>query len=264
MSQEKKPKLIEVTSENGEQTGFFCYMSKKKAPGYKNKLDWLKGRFAEGLKIKMLELPNRGFIEYIPGEYAWRAVNAKGYMFIHCLWVVGKSKGKGYSSVLIKECIKDARKAKMKGVAMVTSEGVWVPGKKVFLKHGFESVAQAPPSFDLMVKKFGKARSPSFADDWDKKAAKYKKGITIFRSDQCPYIEDATNTFTDAADELGIKYKVIELKTARQLRELSPSPYGTFNVVYNGKLLSYHYLLKKDFVKKLEKLDGSRRILNDE
>jgi hypothetical protein len=38
-------------------------MSKKKAPGYKNKLDWLKGRFAEGLKIKMLELPNRGFIE---------------------------------------------------------------------------------------------------------------------------------------------------------------------------------------------------------
>ncbi|MFC1783137.1 GNAT family N-acetyltransferase [Planctomycetota bacterium] len=256
MGKEKPVKIIEVNAGNVEQTGFFCYMSKRKTAGFRRKLDWLKERFGEGLKIKMLELPNRGFIEYIPGEYAWRAVNAKGYMFIHCLWVVGKSKGKGYSSLLLKECIKDAQKAQMKGAAMVTSEGVWVAGKKVLLKHGFESVAQAPPSFDLMVKKFGKARPPSFVDDWDKKAAKHKKGLTIFRSDQCPYIEDATNTLTDAADELGIKCKVIELKTAKQLRELSPSPYGTLNVVYNGKLLSYHYLLKKDFVKALGKLDG--------
>jgi len=215
------------------------------------------------LRIKMLKLPERGFIEYISGEYAWRAVNAKGYMFIHCLWVVGKSKGKGYSSVLINECIKDAQKARMKGASMVTSEGVWVAGKKVLLKHGFKSVAEAPPAFDLMVKKFGKARSPSFTGDWDKKAAKYKKGLTIFRSDQCPYIEDATNTLVEAADESGIKCKVIELKTARQLRELSPSAYGNFNVVYNGKLLSYHYLLKKDFIKELEKMDGSRLFLND-
>lgn len=42
----------------------------------------------------MLELPERGFIEYLPGEHAWRAVHADGYLFIHCLWVVGKSKGK--------------------------------------------------------------------------------------------------------------------------------------------------------------------------
>jgi hypothetical protein len=33
------------------------------------------------------------FIEYIPGEQAWRAVHADGYLLIHCLWVVGKSKG---------------------------------------------------------------------------------------------------------------------------------------------------------------------------
>jgi len=31
-----------------------CYMSKPKAPGYRQKRDWLQARFAEGLRIKML------------------------------------------------------------------------------------------------------------------------------------------------------------------------------------------------------------------
>lgn len=90
-----RAKLIEVTIDNVAVKGFFCCMSKSKAAGYQRKLHWLKARFAEGLRIKMYELPQRGFIEYIPGEYAWRPVDAKGYMFIHCLWVVGKSKDQG-------------------------------------------------------------------------------------------------------------------------------------------------------------------------
>ena len=88
--------IITVTAQNIETTGFFCYMSKKKSEGYGRKLKWLRDRFGEGMCIKLLKLPERGFIEYIPGEHAWRAIHADGYLFIHCLWVVGKSKGKGF------------------------------------------------------------------------------------------------------------------------------------------------------------------------
>jgi hypothetical protein len=28
-----------------------------------------------------------GFLEYIPGEYTWRVINAPGYLVIHCIWV---------------------------------------------------------------------------------------------------------------------------------------------------------------------------------
>jgi GNAT superfamily N-acetyltransferase len=104
-------------------------MSKKKEPGYKQKYTWLQERFAEGLKIKILHEKggrDTAFIEYVPGEYAWRAVNADGYMVIHCLWVVGKGKGKGYGRRLIEECIKDARTQGMQGVAMITSDRVWL------------------------------------------------------------------------------------------------------------------------------------------
>ena len=94
MSQNKPVEIINVNEDNVEEVGFFCLMSRRQSEAYQRKLRWLKDRFDEGMKIKMLKLPDRGFIEYIPGEYAWRAVEAKGYMFIHCLWVVGKSKGK--------------------------------------------------------------------------------------------------------------------------------------------------------------------------
>ena len=240
--------VIDVTAENVDQSGFFCYMSKRKSEGYQRKLDWLKARFSEGMKIKMFELPERGFIEYIPGKYAWRAVDAAGYMFIHCLWVVGKSRGKGLAGILLEQCIADAKAAGMNGVAMVTSERVWLIGKKLLLKYGFKSVAEEAP-FNLMVKKFNDIADPSFCGNWEQKAGRYGTGITVFRSDQCPYIPDATRTVLDFAKERDIQSQVVELKNSQDVRDLAPSPYGAFSIVNDGKLLSYYYMLPKDLVK---------------
>lgn len=245
--------IIEVGQTNVIETGFFCYMSKRKTEGFRRKLDWVRERFNEGLRIKMLALPERGFIEYIPGEFAWRAVNhAAKYMVIHCLWVVGKSKGKGLGGTLVDECLRDAKKAGMAGVVMVTSEGTWLAGKKLLLNKGFKVVAEAPPSFSLMVKSFKSAPLPSFPQDWEARAKRFGKGLTVFRSDQCPYLEDATKTLLAAAAEKGLKSRVVELTTAAEVRRLSPSPYGVFNVVLDGRLLNYRYLLKDEFLKLLK------------
>lgn len=249
MDSAKKLQVIDVNLENVAQTGFFCYMSKRNTEGYRRKLAWLKARFAEGLRIRMLELPGRGFIEYLPGEYAWRAVDAKGYMFIHCLWVVGKSKGKGLASALLAQCLQDARAAGMAGVAMVSSERVWLIGKKLLDSHGFQSVAEVPP-FNLMVKKFdATATTPSFTGNWEQKAGQFGPGLTVIGSAQCPYIPDATKAVLDFAQDRGIPARVVELKTCQEVRELAPSPYGVFSIIYNGRLLSYHYLLAKDLAK---------------
>ncbi|MGB2907661.1 MAG: hypothetical protein WBB73_11175 [Candidatus Aminicenantaceae bacterium] len=240
-----EPKIIDVNSENVEETGFFCYMSKRKSEGYQRKLDWLKARFAEGMRIQMLELPERGFIEYLPGEFAWRAVRAEDYLFIHCLWVVGKSKRKGYSGILLEECVKAAKDTGKKGVAMLTSESNWLVGKKALLKYGFASAAEEPP-FTLMVKRFGKADLPTFSGSWEEKARRFGAGLTVIRTAQCPYIPDAADTVHEAARELGIECRVVELKSSEEIREKAPSPYGVFSIVYNGRLMSYHYLLPKD------------------
>jgi len=244
--------IVTVNKENVSKTGFFCYMSKKKTEGYQRKLRWLQDRFDEGIKIKMLNLRQggRGFIEYIPGEYAWRAVNAKEYMLVHCIWVAGKSKGKGYGSLLLNECIKDAKEAGMKGVAMVTSEGNWLVGKKFLQKNGFESADQYLP-FELMVRKFNNAPSPSFSGNFEQKLKRYGEGLTIIRSDQCPYIDAGARAALEAGKERGIRTQVVELKSAEDVRQLSPSPYGVFHIVCDGTLLNYHVMPRKELIESI-------------
>jgi ribosomal protein S18 acetylase RimI-like enzyme len=241
-------RFVEVTADNVETTGFFCYMSKKKSEGYERKLRWVKARLAEGMRLRLLALPERGFSESIPGKYAWRAVHADGYLFIHCLWVVGQSKGRGQGAALLEACVADARRAKMRGVAMLTSDKVWLADKRLFEKAGFECVDTAPPAFSLLVKKLGKHPSPRLAGKWEEKARACGAGLTVLRSDQCPYIVDATQTALGCAEKAGVKSRVIELKSRADVLRLSPTPYGVFGLVLDGRLLSYHYMLEKDLL----------------
>lgn len=240
------PEIIDVTADNVERTGFFCYMSKRKSDGYGRKLRWLRKRFAEGLRIKMLAVPERGFIEYLPGEYAWRAVHADGYLVIHCLWVVGKSKGKGLGATLLQQCIADAKRSRARGVAMVTSERVWLAGRRILDQQGFECVDTAPPSFSLMVRKFGNSPSPAFAGAWEDKAHALGSGLTVIRSDQCPYVPDATAHAVAAAAKADVECRVVEIDDRDALLRVSPTPYGVFGLALDGTLLSYHYLQEKD------------------
>jgi hypothetical protein len=241
-------KVIDVNLNNVTKTGFFCKMSQKKCEGYQRKLKWLEERFAEGLKVKVLDLSQggRGFIEYIPGEYAWRAVEARGYMFVHCIWVVGQSKNKGYAPLLLEECLADAKRLGMKGVAMVTSEGNWLVGKRFLLGEGFESVDEAPPSFELMVNRFAPSAPPSFPNDWGARQRRFGKGLTVVRSDQCPYIDDATKVAVETAEAHGLEARIVELKSCKEVHERAPSPYGVYSVVLNGELLCYHGMHPED------------------
>lgn len=163
--------------------------------GYKNvkrkefvsKTDWVKKRFSEGMKYKILHSSEKGaigFIEYIPGKFSWRAVQADTYMLIHCIMIISnKYQGKGYGSLLLRECIKDAKKQKLYGVAAVTSKGTFMAGNDIFLRNGFQVIDEAPPYYELLVKKFKKnVPSPKFKGDWDKRMKSYSKGITIIRS----------------------------------------------------------------------------------
>jgi len=254
-------KIIDVTAENVDETGFFCLMSRKKSDGYQRKLKWLKARFEEGLRIKMLDLSEggRGFIEYIPGEYAWRPVEASGYLFIHCLWVVGKSKGNGYAKLLVRECLADAKRCGAQGVAMVTSDGNWLVGKKLLLSRGFKSVDLAPPGYELLATDFGPAPPPLFPTDWDRRAARFGKGLTVVRTDQCPYLDDAVNTALETGRDRGIPTNVVELTSAQDIRERSPSPYGVFTIVLDGEVLSHYYQPKKKLNELLDARDSNAR-----
>jgi ribosomal protein S18 acetylase RimI-like enzyme len=247
--------IITVDESNVDEHGFFCYKSKPKSEGYQNKLGWLRGRFDDGLRIKMIHEGDRsvGYVEYIPSEYSWRVVDAPGYLVIHCLWVVGRAKSKGYGTRLLDECLQDARKMEKHGVVMVSSKGNWLANEKAFFKNGYEKVDTAPPSFDLLVNRLADGPMPTFPDNWDERCQQYGHGMTIVYADQCPYMPDAVEHARSTFEDRGIKTKVVLLESPEEIRVKSPTAYGVFGIVLNGKLFSYHYLGKKE-IRRLDEL----------
>jgi len=233
--------IIDTTPENVHLFGQ-CGYKNLKHEGYRRKLEWLKERNAEGMKHKILLSEKDGAvggIEYAPGEKIWRGIDARDYLVIQCLYVIGKAyKGEGNGLMLLRECIAGARQQGFGGVAVVTRRGTWMVGKEVFLQEGFEVVDQADPDFKLMVRKFNRhTPNPCFKCDYEEKLQQYKNGLTIITSAQCPFLGKAVPEIIDTACELfSLEPSVIELSTAEQAQNI-PTPYGSFCIIYNGRIL---------------------------
>lgn len=238
-------KFIEVTERNAAQESLFC-IKNPKYPGFQLKLDWLTWRRKEGLKLMILKSGNEnaGFIEYVPGEFAWRPVDAPDFMFINCMWVFPKKNyNKGYGSMLINHCLEDARSQQKNGVAVQVSGGSWMAGKEVYLKNGFKTV-ETKDRFELLVHNFSEAPNPTFID-WEKNLDQYE-GLNLIYANQCPLFIKSVEEMKQTAKELGYELKVTILETSEQSRN-APSGYGVYSLVYDGKLLADHYISNTRF-----------------
>lgn len=250
--------IIEVTPEN-LYASVCCGIKDVEHEGHVLKAKWLEDYLDKGLKAKILFTADErqfGYIEYLPGEYAWRAVEAGGYLFIHCLWTFYKKyQKKGYGKRLIQSCIDDAKKAKMKGAAVVTRKRPWLANSDIFLKHGFEIVDTAPPDYELLVFKFKKsAVNPRFKGQWDEKVKKYGKGMTIIWAHQCPHTIRFANKIIDMAkNSYGLNPKIVELKTHQDAQE-APTPYAAFAIIYEGRLIADHQVSASRFENIMKKI----------
>jgi hypothetical protein len=238
--------IIDLTPENIADYGVCGYKDVNKHKELRYKIAWFNEYYSKGLKIKVLISGKGGYqgmLEYLPGKYAHRPVNADDFMFIHCIFVGFKNdfKGRGYASALIDECIKDAKIQKMLGVAVVTRKGAFMVSNEIFLKKGFVVADKAKPDFELLAFKFDKdSIFPSFKSNILDNLDEYKDGLTIIRSAQCPYTEKNVNAIIELAEKkFKIKTKLIDLKDSESAQK-TPCAFGTFCLIYNGAIISYH------------------------
>jgi N-acetylglutamate synthase-like GNAT family acetyltransferase len=176
-------------------------------------------------------------IEYALGNHAWRPVEAEGYLVIHCIMVNGKLKGKGLGTLLLNSCLRDAKKSKCRGIAVVTSSDSFMARSDFFIKAGFVSVESCPP-YELLVKKLIRvAPDPRFIVQKERLLKRHKKGLTILAADQCPMVPKCVVDIAEMSRSLGLEPKVVRVSSAKASREL-PTPYGMFSILYDGKLIA--------------------------
>ena len=234
--------IIDLTPDTIADYGVCGYKDIEKHLELRRKIAWFKDYYPKGLRIKVLVSKSGGYqgmLEYIPGEYAHRPVDAAGYMFIHCIFVgfKGEFKGKGHASAMLDVVIAEAKAQGMKGVAVVTRKGSFMAKKDIFIKKGFHVVELAKPDFELLALKFKEdAENPKF------KVAPitgYEKGLTIIRSPQCPYSVKNVDAIMQTAKDMGMTPKLLDFTDAESAQK-SPCAFGTFCIIQDGKILSHH------------------------
>jgi len=244
--------LEKVGPENLTECGIGC-LTNPNHEGFGPKVEWLRKRFDEGLRFLLFrdgEGRPLAFLEYVPGKFAWRPVDAEGWLFVHCLWVYSRGKRiGGLGGRLVQACVEEARAAGVRGVAAMVSDGTWMAGKEVFLRNGFKEVAEAD-RFQLVIHRLKEGPKPRFRDI-SGNLAKYQ-GLNAVYSAQCPMVPKSVNDLAEMAAENGLELKVTVLESAQEAQN-APSYYGVFNLVWNGRLLSDHYVSKGRFKGLLKK-----------
>jgi hypothetical protein len=240
-------KIVEVTPNNAEEHSFFCIKNIKE-PGFEFKRNWFAERAKEGLKLKLIYADDGkqiGFIEYVPAEYAWRPVDADGWLFIHCIMVYpNKYRSSGAAAAMIQEATNEAKKSRKAGVCTMTSNGPWIANKKVFEKAGFQKVDKRG-RFELMAVKFDENSPDPKLIIWDSQLPKYK-GWHLLYADQCPWHDKGVKALIQTAQGKGIDLKVKKIVKAEVAKQM-PSGFGVFALIHDGKLLEDHYISKTRF-----------------
>jgi len=253
MGKANRVDIVDLNLGNLAAEDIVCLRGDKNLEGIACKKSWLKERFADGLRFKVLKVNGRswGLIEYGPAENAWRPIDAPGYMFIHCLWVIGRYANRGFGKKLLDKCAEDA-KGKT-GLVVATSPKPFLARKDFFLKNGFEVCDNAGPYFELLAKRFKKTASwPKFRDKAKKSLGPERSGLTFIYSDQCPYIAHSLKEMTDLAKKRRIPFQVVKVRNKKDAQN-SPSPYGTFAIFLDGQFLTHQPF----YGKKLDRLLSS-------
>ena len=110
------------------------------------------------------------------------------------------------------------------------------------------------PDFQLLMKRFNQdAPAPKFKGNRESKLDKYRKGLTIFQSDQCPYLGKCIPEICQTAQKVyGIEPEIVELRSCRDVED-NPCAFGVFGMVYNGKIIAEHMISSKRFANIMDK-----------
>lgn len=229
-----------------------CGIMNTQHEGHRGKTAWLKEQLRAGLRARLLVTEDDhqvGYIEYLPGEFAWRGVDAAGYLFIHCIWTYYKKyQHQGNAMRLVRSCVKDAREAGMRGVAVVARKRPWLASSELFLQCGFELVATAPPDYALLVKKFRtRDPDPTFLPVNAARLRRYRRGLTIVHARQCPHgIKFAREIGETAKRDFGLEPRHVVLRSCRDAQG-APTPYAVFSVILDGTVVADHQISKTRF-----------------
>ena len=246
-------KFINLTLDNIENEHICCIIrSKSKHEGIESKKKWLKDRLKEGHVFRKLDEKATVFIEYAPLEKAWVPIDGNNYYYIYCLWTLGNYRNKGYGKELLEYCINDAKEKNKSGICFLGSvkQKAWLTNQDFMKKYGFKVADKTQNGYELFALSFDNTY-PKFCNN-AKNGKIDGKDLTIYYSDQCPYIYQAILNIKNYCSNNKIPLNLIKVDSLDKAKKL-PCVFNNWALFYNGKFITVNLLDVKSLSKIIEK-----------
>lgn len=244
--------FINLTSDNIDSEHLCCLIRKNDSPGIAAKREWIKNRLSDGHVFRKLDADGCAFIEYAPLEKAWVPIEGDNFYYIYCLWCTGHEKGRGYGSELIEYCINEAKEHGKSGICMLGAkkQKLWLSDISFAKKYGFECVDTACGEYELLCLSFD-GTVPRFTKNV-KDESNISDVLTIYYSDQCPYIYQRINKLKVYCKENSIEADFIHIDSLEQAKAL-PCVFNNWAVTYHGKFITVNQVAEKGIEKIIER-----------
>ncbi|MDO5291364.1 MAG: GNAT family N-acetyltransferase [bacterium] len=243
---------VTLNKENIGQQHLCCaIVDKKHQKGVEVKKNWLMDRFEEGHVFRKLDERGKVFIEYAPLEKAWVPVTGEQYMYIYCLWVAGKFKGKGHGKALLRYCIEDAKQQGKSGVCVISSKKKkpFLSDKKFLISFGFQVVDTIGEDYELLALSFDNTL-PRFTESAKRQTIENKE-LTIYYGQQCPYIPNCLADIKAYCTEHKVALRLIAVDSLEKAKDM-PCIFNNWAVFYKGKFETVHLLTEAGLRKILQ------------
>ena len=235
--------FINLTEENLAQEHLCCIIrSKKPHPGVEAKRQWLSQRLREGHVFRKLDAKATVFIEYAPLESAWVPVLGDNYLYIYCLWVLGREyRGRGYGRALMEYCLADARAQGRSGVCMLGAEKqkAWLSDQSFARAFGFQTADTTADGYELLALSFD-GTVPRFAPSAKAQSIPGQE-LTIYYDMQCPYILQSVELASRCCEGRGVPLSLRPVASLEQAKSL-PCVFNNWAVFYQGKFQTVNLL----------------------
>ena len=238
-----------LTADNIEKEHICCAIGDPKhQKGVACKKKWIKSKLKDGHIFRKLNERGKVFIEYEPLDTAWVPISGNNYMYIYCLWVSGKFKGKGIARELLEYAINDAKNKGMNGICVLSSKKKlpFLSDRKFFEHFGFKIVDEIK-NYYLLALNFNDKNTPKFNDNARLMKIDNKE-FTIYYSPSCPYTQHQVEELSNYAKENNIKINLIKIDSLEKAKE-APCVFNNWANFYQGELISTTILNAKSLAK---------------
>ena len=243
--------MITLNKENIDKEHICCAISSNNDIQVKSKKAWLLEQFEQGLIFTKMDVRGKCFIEYLPIENAWIALNGKNMMYINCLWVAGKYQGLGYAKALLESCKEECVKQNKDGIVILSNmkKSAYVMDYKFLVKHGFKSV-DTWGDYELMYYAFHDGDTPSF-----NLCKPQHDGFTLYYTHQCPFNAKYVEKVKEHCVENNITLQIIHIESRQQALEV-PTPFTTYSLFYKEQFITREVMTPQKFDKIRCELNG--------